>query len=145
MADPRLMSLHLEGLPRRDDFRAARDRVQAACGELTRLAEPGEALVPESCALSDGATLYALRPGINSIGRLADNQICLDDAHVSRRHCAVVLHHDGQLEVHDVASKNGTVVNGRKIAGPTRLHLGDAITLCRLRLTVVARPAEQAA
>ena len=35
MPDPRLMSLHLEGQPRREQFRAARDAIHAACGTHT--------------------------------------------------------------------------------------------------------------
>src|SRR5438132_13212421 len=35
MSDPRLHSLHLEGQPRRDLFRAARQAIQAACGSQT--------------------------------------------------------------------------------------------------------------
>jgi len=35
MSDPRLHSLHLEGQPRRDTFRTAREKLQAACGSQT--------------------------------------------------------------------------------------------------------------
>ena len=35
MSDPRLHSLHLEGQPRREQFRAARQAIQAACGSHT--------------------------------------------------------------------------------------------------------------
>jgi len=35
MSDPRLHSLHLEGQPRRDQFRAARQLINAACGSFT--------------------------------------------------------------------------------------------------------------
>src|SRR5688500_4382731 len=35
MSDPRLHSLHLEGQPRRDLFRAARQAIQSACGSQT--------------------------------------------------------------------------------------------------------------
>ena len=43
-----------------------------------------------------------------------------------------------RCEVHDVASKNGTVLNGKKITGPTKLQPGDQITLCTRKLTFVA-------
>ena len=42
---------------------------------------------------------------------------------------------DLRCEIHDVASKNGTLLNGKKIPGPTRLQSGDQITLCGRRLT----------
>jgi hypothetical protein len=149
MSDSRLYSLHLEGQPRRDEFRAARDRVHAACGNFTLAGamsllppdDPGDAatvVAPPGTALSywlqDGDHLHPLSIGVNSVGRLPDNHVVLRDEHVSRRHCAVIIHRDGRCEVHDVASKNGTVLNGHKIAGPTKLKPGDQILLCTRRL-----------
>lgn len=150
MSDSVFHSLHLEGLPRREEFRAARDRLHAACGnhtlagDLRLLAdeEPGDGITitvsgaaGQNYWLQDGEQLHQLSVGVNSVGRLPDNAIVLRDEHVSRRHCAIVIHHDGRCELHDVASKNGTVLNGHKINGPTRLKPGDQITLCARRLT----------
>ena len=157
MSDPRLHSMHLEGQPRRDQFRAARQAIQAACGSQTlagdiRLLDEDERLhaptldgSPEGRApsiagrftfyLKDGVNVYPLHAGLNSIGRLPDNDVVIRDECVSRRHCAVVIHHDLRVELHDVASKNGTLLNGKKIPGPTRLQSGDQITLCGRRLT----------
>ncbi len=153
MTDARLHSLHLEGLPRREEFRAARDRLQAACGNYT-LAGDLDLLAAEQVGdgptvtsppgfaqtywLQDGEHLHPLNLGVNSVGRLPDNTVILRDEHVSRRHCAIVIHRDGRCELHDVASKNGTVLNGHKIAGPTRLKPGDQIVLCARRLTFLA-------
>ncbi len=154
MTDARLHSLHLEGLPRRDEFRAARDRLQAACGNHTLAGDLS--LLGAAEASSDGATvsgppgliqnywlqdgehLHALIPGVNSVGRLPDNTVIIKDEHVSRRHCAIVIHRDGRCELHDIASKNGTVLNGHKICGPTRLKPGDQILLCARKLTFLA-------
>ena len=47
MSDPRLHSLHLEGQPRREQFRAARQAIQAACGTHT-LAGDLRMLVPDA-------------------------------------------------------------------------------------------------
>ena len=158
MSDPRLHSLHLEGQPRRDQFRAARQAIQAACGSQTlagdlklldeeeRLNAPTVAAPPggvpgSSVAgrftfyLKDGTNVYPLHLGLNSVGRLPDNDVVVRDECVSRRHCAVVIHHDLRCELHDVASKNGTLLNGKKIPGPTKLQSGDQITLCGRRLT----------
>lgn len=156
MSDPRLLSMHLDGLPRRDEFRAARQAIQAACGDQTlagdlRLLASGEHIdVPTIAApparptkptgrfafyIKDGTNVYPLHLGLNSVGRLPDNDVVIRDECVSRRHCAVVVHHDLRCEIHDVASKNGTVLNGRKIPGPTRLQSGDQIVLCGRRLT----------
>ena len=147
MPDSRMMSVHLEPAPdRRDAFRAARDRVRHACGDCTLAGDLPVLLSnnrshiedtiegPPGIGLTfwvrDGSKHYPLSIGVNSIGRMDDNQVVLRDDHVSRRHCAIIIHRDGRAELHDVASKNGTILNGRKIEAPTRLHHGDQITLC---------------
>jgi len=144
--------LHLEGQPRRDQFRAARDAIQAACGTQTmagdlRLLAPDERLdaptvVPPPAAtgrftffLKDGSDIFPLHMGMNSVGRLPDNDVVIRDECVSRRHCAVLVHTDLRCELHDVASKNGTLINGKKLAGPTRLQSGDHILLCNHKLS----------
>ena len=81
--------------------------------------------------------------GLNSVGRLPDNDVVIDDATVSRRHCAIVVHSDMSIEIHDVASKNGTLVNGTKLAGPTRLRDGDEIGLSERRLTFLLGGGQQ--
>jgi len=155
MSDPRFQSVHLEGQPRQALFRAARAAVEAACGQPTlagevapRAAEssadphtrsaPSPAARPGlrfACYLKDANNVYPLHLGLNTIGRLPDNDIVIRDECISRRHCAVVVHHDLQCEIHDIASKNGTVLNGQRIPGPTRLRSGDHIVLCNHHLT----------
>jgi len=159
MTDSRFQSVHLEGLPRRDEFRAARDRLEEACGQYTLLGDlaelppddPGDgltatinpgALQAHTYWLQDGDHVHPLAVGVNSVGRLPDNQVVLRDEHVSRRHCAIVVHRDGRCEVHDVASKNGTLVNGKKIACPTALKPGDTLLLCTRKLTFLAGPVD---
>jgi hypothetical protein len=153
--DPRLLSIHLEGNPRREAFRQARARVEHQAGGHTLAGEvrlplgsdaknlrtlaPGDVPVKQAngthCWLLDRGKQIPLKVGLNSIGRLPDNDVVIDDATVSRRHCAIVVHSDMTIEVHDVASKNGTTVNGAKINGPTRLRDGDEIGLSDRRLT----------
>jgi pSer/pThr/pTyr-binding forkhead associated (FHA) protein len=87
--------------------------------------------------LKDGDKLHKLAVGVNSVGRLPDNQVVLADDHVSRRHCAVVVHSDGRCELHDIASKNGTLLNGKKISAPTPINTGDQISLCGKMLELV--------
>lgn len=158
MSDPRLHSLHLEGQPRRDSFRSARERLHAACGSHTlagdirfvpaadlgapTLEAPAGGPSPHNPLLGrftfylkDGANVYPLHVGMNSVGRLPDNDVVVRDECVSRRHCAIVVHSDLRCELHDVASKNGTLLNGKRIPQPTRLQSGDQITLCNRRLT----------
>ena len=156
MSDPRLHSLHLEGQPRRDTFRAAREAIKAACGSQTiagdlRLLDdeklgastlaapvgaPGNLIAGRfTFYLKDGVNVYPLHVGMNSVGRLPDNDVVVRDECVSRRHCAILIHTDLRCELHDVASKNGTLLNGKKIPAPTRIQSGDQITLCNRRLT----------
>lgn len=150
MSDSEFRSIHLEGSPRREEFRSARSRLLGACGDLTLEGPPNfdnldsaaeEAITALAPAGSDGAfwledgdVLHPLKVGVNGVGRLSDNAVVVADHHVSRRHCAVVVHRDGTCEVHDVASKNGTILNGRKINGPTRLKPGDQLLLCSRKL-----------
>lgn len=146
MDDPRFQSVYLEGLSRRDEFRAARQRIECACGEYTLGGDAGVGVQVGSGSsplpgavywLRDGDVLYALNVGVNSVGRMPDNNVVLRDEHVSRRHCAVIVHQDGRCELHDVASKNGTILNGAKIHGPVALKPGDKIKLCNRTLTFV--------
>ena len=95
------------------------------------------------CWLLDRGKHIPLRVGMNTIGRLPDNDIVLDDPTVSRRHCAVMVHSDLSCELHDVASKNGTTINGRKIQGPTRLRDGDEICLSEKKLSFVSQSGKE--
>jgi pSer/pThr/pTyr-binding forkhead associated (FHA) protein len=71
-----------------------------------------------------------LKIGLNTMGRSADNDVIVEDLYVSRRHCGILMHHDHRCIIQDTASKNGTYVNGAKIAGPTQLKPGDKIRIC---------------
>jgi len=82
------------------------------------------------------APVEVTRGGRIAIGRGRDCEfpVCTDDA--SRRH-AEVYSDDGLYLVRDLASKNGTFVNGELIGGPRALEPGDrigvgsaAITFC---------------
>ena len=147
MNDPRLNSVHLE-FPRRQDFRRARDGLLDARGLHTLAVENHDAVLGggESCTmmqdqrdaipadsdywLVDQQSVYPLRTGVNTIGRLPDNDVVIQGPYVSRRHCAILIHAGVGCEVHDVASKNGTYVNGLRLCGPTKLSAGDEIRMC---------------
>jgi pSer/pThr/pTyr-binding forkhead associated (FHA) protein len=61
------------------------------------------------------------------LGRQAAD-LLIDDPQVSRRHASVRPAGDA-LEVEDHGSRNGTWVNGTRIAGPTRLAPWDRVRL----------------
>jgi len=144
MPDPNMMSVHLEGNPRLADFRLARHLLEGQCGDATlggdqeflKADESGDGVTilfmgaAPAYFIQDGDHVHPLKFGINSVGRLPDNSVIIRDECVSRRHCAIVVHKDGSCELHDVASKNGTVLNGSRILHPTRITPGDTITLC---------------
>ena len=69
------------------------------------------------------------------IGRAEECDVRPLSEEVSRRHCAV---HTGPAEVwvEDLGSRNGTFVNGEKIAGKIRVKDGDIIRVGSLELKV---------
>ena len=157
MSDLRFQSLHLEGLPRREQFRAARAVLEGSCsqhtlaGDMAVLSESdagdGATMVfdprgPRRFFVQDGEKLHPLTVGVNSVGRLPDNSVVIRDECVSRRHCAIIVHRNGHCELHDVASKNGTVLNGSRINSPTRLRPGDKIALCSRNITFLVQEEE---
>jgi hypothetical protein len=159
MNDPRLNSVHLEA-PRRQLFRHARDMLLNARGWQTLAAENAESLEhsshphtivqKESNApptdlrfwLADREFIYPLKIGLNTVGRAPENDVVVQDAYVSRRHCAVLVHAGDGCELHDTASKNGTFLNGKKIGGPTTLNPGDEIRMCDRQFVFLGKTAD---
>ncbi|MEU0117576.1 FHA domain-containing protein [Streptomyces bobili] len=60
------------------------------------------------------------------VGRDSDCQIQVGDPGVSRRH-AVVWRASGRTTVEDLASTNGTMLNGHPVLGQQVLHSGDVL------------------
>ena len=155
--DPRLNSIHLEA-PRRQDYRRAREVLLQARGGQTIYAEqdaqdpessPCNTLIqkagspnvagPQPCWLADEQYLYPLKVGLNTVGRSSENDVVVEDCFISRRHCAIVVHVQKGFELHDTASKNGTFLNGAKLAHPTTLKSGDTIRICDRQFVFVTR------
>jgi hypothetical protein len=147
MGDSCLNSVHLEP-PRRIRFRHARQALLDACGDHTiafqrqiQLEKPSKNPFDSHSGsgsrsgingrywLSDGQKTYPLKVGINTIGRAPDCDIIVEDGCISRRHCVVLVHAGNHCEVHDVASKNGTYLNGAKLGRPSPLRSGDEILM----------------
>ena len=66
-----------------------------------------------------------------TIGRWSENDITVDDRWVSRHH-AQIRREEEQYVLHDMGSKNGTFVNGQRIAGNVDLSDGDQIQVTPL-------------
>jgi pSer/pThr/pTyr-binding forkhead associated (FHA) protein len=159
MNDPRLNSVHLE-FPRREDFRRAREILVGSRGQHTIAAEQippafassshtlvheereGGAASAEHWLVDQGST-YPLKVGVNTIGRLPDNDVVIEGPYVSRRHCAILVHAGNRCELYDIASKNGTFVNGAKLGGPTHLANGDEIRMCDRLFVFMSKRAGQ--
>ncbi len=60
------------------------------------------------------------------VGREHDCQLVIDDPMVSRRHARFYVGDEG-LMVEDLGSKNGVLVNDRRIDAPTLLAHGDVV------------------
>ena len=82
---------------------------------------------------------------MNTIGRLPDNDVVIEGPYVSRRHCAILVHASQGCELHDIASKNGTYVNGLRLCGPTPLASGDEIRMCERQFVFMSKstPSDQ--
>src|SRR6266540_1745217 len=65
--------------------------------------------------------------------------ITIEDPLISRRH-AVVRPVDSVLEIEDLGSLNGTVVNSEKLEAPRRLQPGDVIMVGATTIEVVGDP-----
>jgi pSer/pThr/pTyr-binding forkhead associated (FHA) protein len=78
--------------------------------------------------------LYRLVPEATAIGRDSHNDIIVDDSAVSRQHAKVKLEpgpeDEKQFYIYDLATSNGTVVNGERIVKEA-LYDGDEIEIGR--------------
>jgi DNA-binding winged helix-turn-helix (wHTH) protein len=97
-----------------------------------------EAHVAASGAVtSAGGSLYrliwgnreiALAPGENVVGRAADSLLFIDHSSVSRRHARIEIDASGAV-LEDLKSKNGTLLNGKRITQAKRLSDEDSIEI----------------
>lgn len=77
----------------------------------------------------EASEIHALGTGLNTIGRLDNNDIVFTEVVISRRHCVILVHANRTCQLRDTASLNGTYVNGRRIQQPVELRLGDLIQI----------------
>jgi len=81
---------------------------------------------------------FLLDQPVTSAGRHPDSDIFLDDVTVSRRH-AEFRRDNGEFQIVDINSLNGTHVNGKPVASAV-LANGDEIQIGRFRLVFLTRP-----
>jgi hypothetical protein len=71
------------------------------------------------------------------VGRDDDCHVKLDDERASRRHASFRVAHD-TLWVRDLGSRNGVLVNGRRIDSETALRVDDVVTIGGQEIRVLA-------
>jgi DNA-binding winged helix-turn-helix (wHTH) protein len=69
---------------------------------------------------------FRLEPGDAIVGREPAAGVWVDAASVSRRHARLQVD-EGSVRVEDLASKNGTWVNGQRVTDPVELCDGDEV------------------
>lgn len=116
------------------------DRDDAAEGTVLdpHMARPRlkEGLVPPETGIflrideggADGRVITLSTGGTFLLGREGAD-ICLDDSKVSRKHAEISLLGPGAYFLRDLASTNGTFLNGHRIADRTPLRHEDTIRL----------------
>jgi predicted component of type VI protein secretion system len=72
--------------------------------------------------------VFELVKDVVTIGRDVSNDITINDAEVSRNHARLTAQSGGYL-IEDLASTNGTFVNGQRLIGPKLLNGGDVVGL----------------
>lgn len=77
---------------------------------------------------------WFLSEGPNVVGRDRDCAVPIDSVTVSRRHAQIVVT-NGEAAVEDLASKNGTQVNGQPVSGRVLLRDGDQIEVGAVLMT----------
>ena len=71
------------------------------------------------------------------IGRAHDCDVQIEEPFVSRHHCGLVIDMTNQsVRVRDLGSRNGTLVNDRRVAGLCDIQDGDTLTVGFLPLTI---------
>ena len=81
-------------------------------------------------------TFRILAGGIRTIGRATGADFIVDAPLVSRVHCRLTALPNGELEVRDLNSTNGTFVNGDRIDNVV-LSSGDRIQVGRVELVAL--------
>ena len=102
-------------------------------GEPARLAL--EVMEGSQSSLRPGMRLAL--PAVASIGRGVDNDIVIDDAHISANH-AEIRRDRGQWWLRDLESSNGTKVNGKSVRTVVALQPGDILEFAGVRLRLVS-------
>lgn len=92
----------------------------------------GADMPPGAFLIVNGSDIFPLTEAIVNIGRKKDNQLVLDDPHVSRRH-AQLRAISGQYHFFDLSSSGGSEINGQAVKNAV-LKAGDVMRLAGVPL-----------
>jgi ABC transport system ATP-binding/permease protein len=81
-------------------------------------------------------TFRVLPGSVKTIGRATGADFIVDAALVSRVHCRITAMANGDLEVRDLESTNGTFVNGNRVEA-VKLAPGDKIQVGRVEIVAL--------
>ena len=132
----------IEPVPRQAGVAAPASAVTEAPGQASPVAVPetGEKKSPREGKYAvrvelDGRTVanYALTKRVTCIGRLAENDIAIDNVGISRLHAKIVIEDDDQVYIEDQDSANGILVNGLPLKR-SPLYPGDAVQIVKHKL-----------
>jgi DNA-binding SARP family transcriptional activator len=138
---PTIRALH-ERIVRQEALDVRRSALTAASAAASTLDRRTTATgTPDVARLhASSGRVHLLTGAATRIGRLADNDVVLDDVEVSRHH-AVVSDTGTSFVITDLRSANGVYVQGRRIRGSVALADGDRIRICHLEFVFeVNRP-----
>ncbi|OBH63415.1 BTAD domain-containing putative transcriptional regulator [Mycobacterium sp. E2479] len=127
---PTLQRLHQRILRQEslDVEHVARATAKRAAATRRRPAEPAQESVVAHLRDAHGRR-YPLRGTVTRIGRLAENDIVLEDDTVSRSH-AVIVDTGNAFVITDLRSANGVDVGEQRIRASATLTDGDRICIC---------------
>jgi len=111
--------------------RGGRRSREPRAGRRGGRAEPRRLLMTDA---SGNTSTFRLN-GPMEIGRDDACAIRPEDTYISQTHARVAQQGDGWV-VEDLGSTNGTYLNQRKVAVPTRIHVGDRIRVGKSVLEV---------
>jgi len=78
--------------------------------------------------------VFPLPSSVTVIGRRHDCDLCIPHMSVSRRHCQL-NHNGGILKVRDLGSRNGTILNGKRV-DEAAVQKGDYIEVGPLKFVL---------
>ncbi|MGI6736934.1 MAG: FtsW/RodA/SpoVE family cell cycle protein [Anaerovoracaceae bacterium] len=87
-------------------------------------------------SLPDGS-IQPLSHWENVVGRARSADVVIDIMTVSRNHATLVRDEAGDWTFNDLGSKGGSKINGREVYRPTRVKMGDVISLGGAECTLV--------